>query len=94
MLYLKLSAVKLLHFEKGKKMKVIVTSIISVLVLIVGLSVPAFAVHHGGNRCTDRCADNYRIKKDACDLIPLKHERKICERRAKEAKNDCKHRCH
>jgi hypothetical protein len=24
----------------------------------------------------------------------LKHERKICERRAKEAKNDCKHRCH
>jgi hypothetical protein len=26
-------------------------------------------------------------------LIPFKNERKICERRAKEAKDDCKHRC-
>ena len=56
--------------------------------------ITTFAVRHGGNRCTDRCADVYRVKKDACELIPLKHERKICERRAKEAKNDCKHRCH
>ena len=78
-----------------KQVKAIVSSIILVLVLVVGLSVPAFAAPHGKNRrCTDRCADNYRIKKDACNLIPLKHERKICERRAKEAKNDCKHRCH
>ena len=46
-----------------------------------------------GNRCTDRCADVYRVKKDACRLIPFKNERKVCERRAKEAKNDCKHRC-
>ena len=46
-----------------------------------------------GNRCTDRCADAYKIKKDVCRLIPLKTERKICERRAKEAKSDCKHRC-
>ena len=45
------------------------------------------------NRCTDRCADVYRVKKDACRLIPFKTERKICERRAKEAKKDCKHRC-
>lgn len=47
----------------------------------------------GGNRCTDRCADVYKVRKDACRLIPFKTERKICERRAKEAKNDCKHRC-
>ncbi|HYX29942.1 MAG TPA: hypothetical protein VE863_15480 [Pyrinomonadaceae bacterium] len=47
----------------------------------------------GGNRCSDHCADAYKVKKDACKLIPLKTERKICERRAKEAKNDCKHRC-
>jgi len=46
-----------------------------------------------GNRCTDHCADNYKIAKDACRLIPFKTERKICERRAKEAKEDCKHRC-
>jgi len=47
----------------------------------------------GGNRCTDRCADRYKVRRDACRLIPLRTERKICERRAKEAKNDCKHRC-
>ena len=47
----------------------------------------------GGNRCTDHCADVYKIKRDACRLIPLKTERHICERRAKEAKNDCKHKC-
>ena len=47
----------------------------------------------GGNRCTDHCADIYKIKKDACKLIPFKTERKICERRAKETKEDCKHRC-
>ncbi len=47
----------------------------------------------GGNRCTDHCADVYKVKKDACRLIPFKNERHICERRAKEAKNDCKHRC-
>ena len=47
----------------------------------------------GGNRCTDHCADIYKVKKDACRLIPFKTERKICERRAKESKNDCKHRC-
>jgi hypothetical protein len=47
----------------------------------------------GGNRCTDHCADRYKVRRDACRLIPLKTERKICERRAKEAKEDCKHRC-
>jgi hypothetical protein len=47
----------------------------------------------GGNRCTDHCADVYKVKKDVCKLIPFKNERKVCERRAKEAKNDCKHSC-
>lgn len=46
-----------------------------------------------GNRCTDRCADRSKVMKDACKLIPFKTERKICERHAKEAKEDCKHRC-
>jgi hypothetical protein len=66
----------------------------SLFVLLAGMPVTTSAARHGANRCTDHCADRYRIKKDACDLIPLKHERKICERRAKEEKNDCKHRCH
>ncbi len=46
-----------------------------------------------GNRCTDHCADRYKIEKDACKLIPFKNERKICERRLKEVKDDCKRRC-
>ena len=46
-----------------------------------------------GNRCKDRCNDVYRIRKEACRVIPLKGERKICERAAKRAKDDCKHRC-
>lgn len=46
-----------------------------------------------GNRCTDHCADRYKVTKDGCKLIPFKTERKICERRAKEVKEDCKHRC-
>jgi len=46
-----------------------------------------------GNRCTDHCADRYKVEKDACKAIPFKNERKICERRLKESKEDCKHRC-
>ena len=46
-----------------------------------------------GNRCSDHCADRYKVQKDACKVIPFKNERKICERRAKEMKEDCKHRC-
>lgn len=76
-----------------KQVKSIVSSSLSVLIILLGLSFPTFAARHHSKRCTDHCADAYRVKKDACDLIPLKHERKICERRAKEAKNDCKHRC-
>jgi hypothetical protein len=74
-------------------MKQTIVSVLSVLLVLLALSIPTFARHHN-KRCTDHCADAYHVKKDACDLIPLKHERKICVRRAKEAKDDCKHRCH
>jgi hypothetical protein len=45
------------------------------------------------NRCKDRCNETYRLRKDVCRAIPLKHERKSCEKAAKRAKDDCKHRC-
>jgi len=77
-----------------KQARLVVSSSLLAIILLAGAPVTTFAARHGGNRCTDRCADRYRIKKDACNLIPLKHERKICERRAKEDKKDCKHRCH
>lgn len=68
--------------------------IVSVVIFASGLWVSGSVVTAGGgNRCTDHCADIYKVKRDACRLIPFKTERKICERRAKEAKNDCKHRC-
>jgi hypothetical protein len=71
-----------------------VSLIVSVLIFVSGLWVSgSVATAGGGNRCTDHCADRYKVAKDACRLIPFKTERKICERRAKEAKNDCKHRC-
>ena len=76
-----------------KQVTLIVGSSFLLLALLIGLSITGFAMRRAGNRCTDRCADVYRMKKDVCRLIPLKNERKICERRAKEAKNDCKHRC-
>ena len=72
----------------------LVSLIISVVIFVSGLWVSGSVVTAGGgNRCTDHCADRYKVAKDACRLIPLKTERKICERRAKEAKEDCKHRC-
>lgn len=63
--------------------------------LIAGVLMFAAApsTSEAGNRCTDHCADRYKMEKDACKLIPFKNERKICERRAKEIKDDCKHRC-
>lgn len=45
------------------------------------------------NRCKDRCNDAYHLRKDVCRAIPLKHERKSCEKAAKRSKDDCKHRC-
>jgi hypothetical protein len=46
-----------------------------------------------GNRCKDRCNEVYHLRKDVCRAIPLKHERKSCEKEAKRAKDNCKHRC-
>ena len=65
------------------------------LALLVCLMMLAAAgpTSEAGNRCTDRCADVYRLKKDACKLIPYKRERHRCEDAAKRAKKECKHRC-
>ena len=78
--------------NKMKTVKVIKGIALSLVVCAV-MFVGADSTTEAGNRCTDRCADVYKVKKDGCRLIPFKTERHICERRAKEAKNDCKHRC-
>ena len=72
-----------------KVIKGIALSLVVCAVMFVG----ADSTTEAGNRCTDRCADVYKVKKDGCRLIPFKTERHICERTAKEAKNACKHRC-
>ena len=69
--------------------KAVSLSLIAGAVMFAGSGVTSEA----GNRCTDHCADRYKVQKDACKVIPFKNERKICERRLKEAKDDCKHRC-
>ena len=67
---------------------------IFVIAMLAGpASIAPESLAAGGNRCTDHCADRYKIAKDGCRAIPFKTERKICERRAKEVKEDCKHRC-
>ena len=72
----------------------IISCVAALFVFCAGLWIAGSSVSAGGsNRCKDHCNDRYKVAKDACKLIPLKTERKICERRAKEAKNDCKHRC-
>ena len=63
------------------------------LILCLSAFVQAGAVTPPGNRCKDRCNDVYRLKKDLCRSIPLKNERKTCEKAAKRSKDDCKHRC-
>lgn len=71
----------------------VIVSLCLLLIVLTASPVMTDAARRAKSRCTDRCADVYHVKKDACGLIPFKTERKICERRAKEAKNDCKHRC-
>ena len=66
----------------------------SVMLLVcLGMFLAMGQLSEAGNHCTDRCADVYRVRKDACKLIPYKHERHRCEDAAKHAKNECKHRC-
>ncbi len=64
-----------------------------VFIMCLGTFAGGSSMSFAGNRCKDRCNDVYRIRKDACRVIPLKGERKVCERAAKRAKDDCKHRC-
>lgn len=63
------------------------------LALGLGTFVHAGAAGTPGNHCKDRCNEVYQVKKDLCRSIPLKHERKGCEKAAKHSKDDCKHRC-
>ena len=63
------------------------------LILFLGAFVHAGAATPPRNRCKDRCDDVYRLKKDLCRSVPLKNERKLCEKAAKRSKDDCKHRC-
>jgi len=72
-----------------KIIKALSLSLMLVTIIFLGSGTKSEA----GNRCSDHCADRYKVEKDACKLIPLKSERKICERRLKEIKEDCKHRC-
>jgi len=72
----------------------IVSWVAALFVFFAGVWIAGSVVSAGGgNRCTDHCADRYKVQKDACKIIPFKNERKICERRAKESKEDCKHHC-
>ena len=72
----------------------IVLSVGLLLLFCLGLWTTSSSVSAGGgNRCSDHCADAYKVKKDICKVIPFKNERKICERRAKEVKEDCKRHC-
>jgi len=73
----------------GKIVSTLSLSLITIAIMFLGSGTTSEA----GNRCTDHCADRYKVQKDACKVIPFKNERKICERRLKEAKDDCKHRC-
>jgi hypothetical protein len=62
-------------------------------ILLLGSSAFINAAAVPSNRCKDRCNDAYRVKKDLCRAIPLKHERKSCEKAAKHSKDNCKHSC-
>jgi hypothetical protein len=72
-----------------KIIKALSLSLIAGTIIFLGSG----AKSEAGNRCSDHCADRYKVEKDGCKLIPIKGERKICERRLKEMKADCKHRC-
>ena len=66
-------------------------SLVFILCLLPSLAGGSTAI--AGNRCKDRCNDAYQLRKDVCRAIPLKHERKSCEKAAKHSKDHCKHNC-
>ena len=57
-----------------KRTTLILRSSLLLLVLLGGFSVVGSA-SGAGNRCTDRCADRYKVRKDVCKAIPYKHAR-------------------
>ena len=71
----------------------IVSSFSLACFVCLGLFAVTSPVAVAGNRCKDRCNEVYHLRKDVCKAIPLKYERKSCEKAAKRAKDDCKHRC-
>ena len=75
-----------------RRMRLVLGASLTCLVLLGAFSTTSVS-SSGGNDCKDRCNDRYKIAKDACKAIPLKHARKICEDSAKSAKNECKRRC-
>ena len=75
-----------------KRTKVVPRLVLGLMICLGAFALPGTAPA-AGNRCKDRCNDAYRLRKDACKIIPLKNERKRCEQGAKRAKDDCKHRC-
>ncbi len=55
----------------------IVLSVALLLLFCFGLwTSSSVSAGGGGNRCTDHCADAYKVKKDVCKLIPFKNKRK------------------
>jgi hypothetical protein len=75
-----------------RRVRLVFGASLSVLVLLGAFSTTSVS-SGGGNHCTDRCADTYKIRKDACKAIPIKQARKVCEDAAKAAKNECKRSC-
>ena len=74
-------------------MKQIMLRVSLVLLVCLGTSAAISPTSAAGNHCTDRCADRYHLRKDACKAIPYKGERHRCEDSAKRAKDECKHHC-
>jgi hypothetical protein len=75
-----------------KRARLILGASLMLLVLLGGFSTTGLSSSRGSH-CTDRCADRYKVRKEACKVIPLKHARKTCEEAAKAAKNECKRNC-
>jgi hypothetical protein len=75
-----------------KRLRVILGAGLTSLVLLGASSTTSVSLG-GGNVCTDRCAERFKLAKDACKAIPVKQARKLCEDAAKAGKNDCKRDC-
>ena len=88
------------HFreEAMKRITLVVRSTLLIGVFGTALaagsaSLSAGSLAAGASRCSDRCADRYKLRKDTCRAIPLKSARRICQDAAKQAKKECKRNC-